>query len=184
MGKVVLIVGGSRSGKSDYAQRCAESVRGERYFLATCPKDTSGDQEMARRIVSHLEKRDGKGWTTIEEEIDLISAMQLLPADATVLIDCLTLWLNNLLFADTSAALDEMEVARQSRNLARCCQKRGGATFLVSSEVGSGIVPENALVRLYRDMVGRCNQEVAAVADEVILVSCGIPVTLKSGQNI
>lgn len=181
MGKVVLVTGGSRSGKSDYAQRYAEAEAGARYFLATCPRDTGADLDMARRIALHQQNRDGKDWVTIEEELDLAGALQALPPTATVLIDCLSLWLNNLLFIDEGQVLDELAAARLSRQLAGCCRQRPGTTVLVSSEVGSGIVPENRLARRYRDLVGRCNQEVAAAADEVILVSCGLPLIMKSG---
>lgn len=178
--KLILIVGGSRSGKSDFAQGLAESIHAKRYFIATCPAETGSDVEMAARIVNHQKKRSAQ-WLTIEEQVNLSGAIENLPLDATLLIDCLTLWISNIIFHQQrhGRSIDEDYITHASDNLLKVCNKRKGVCIFVSGEVGCGIVPENPLARLFRDLTGRCNQVTAAGVDEVFQVSCGIPVKIK-----
>jgi len=174
--KIILITGGARSGKSSYAQKLAEERKAKRLFVATCPLT---DAEMVQRIERHRDDRQDRGWETIEETVDLESVLNGNQEYNVVLIDCLTLWINNLLFADAGNSLDEEDVAARARRVLEECAVRNGVVIMVTNEVGLGIVPENILARRYRDLVGRCNQEIGALADKVILVTCGIPITVK-----
>jgi len=179
MSEIVLITGGSRSGKSDFAQQYAEQRSGEKIYLATCPP--AADDELAERISRHREQRQGKNWQTIEEQTELSTALAQASSSAVMLIDCLTLWVSNLLLAggDGWAMITEDRIAELSSRMLAVCRRRSAQTIMVSGEVGCGVVPENDLARRYRDLVGRCNQIVAAEADEVYLVSCGIPFRIK-----
>lgn len=178
MAKLILITGGARSGKSDYAQTRAEALPGEHFFLATCPVV---DQEMDDRIQRHQQDRQNGMWQTIEEEINIPSILNGLPSGSVCLADCLTLWVNNLMYQAEIAKTEFHENAIQSHvelllNSATAYQ---GTLICVSNEVGMGVVPDNPIARKYRDCVGRCNRLIAAAADEVILVSCGLPLFLK-----
>lgn len=181
MARIVLTTGGSRSGKSSHAQRTAESLGTRRVFLATSPVT---DEEMRVRIQRHQEERRGRGWETIEEQLDLAGVIRQCRSSDVVLVDCLTLWVNNVMFeADKRGeTLDEEQIERRAAELLDACRNHEGTVIFVTNEVGMGIVPENALSRRYRDLVGRCNQVVAAGADEVTLLTCGIPTTLKQGN--
>ncbi len=176
MGKIILITGGARSGKSDFAEQNAVLTIGKWVYLATCPP--AQDKEMAQRITDHQDMRRDRGWQSIEEELELATVLNTLPSPTNVLIDCLTLWISNLLLT-TNGALNEVEIGLRCQELLQACRLREGTHIMVSGEVGYGIVPENKLARCYRDLVGRCNQIIAAEADEVFLVSCGIPVQIK-----
>jgi adenosylcobinamide kinase/adenosylcobinamide-phosphate guanylyltransferase len=179
MAKIVLVVGGSRSGKSDYAQELAEAGTCERYYLATCPPPQGDDPEMAARVAAHQRRRQDRGWQMREEAVDLASLVQILPGGATLLIDCLSLWLSNLLYADADGRLDEVRVAVLAAELLAAGRAREGQLIMVANEVGCGLVPELALARRFRDLAGRCNQVMAAGADQVVQVVCGIPVIIK-----
>lgn len=180
MAETILIIGGSRSGKSDYAQSLAEQGSAERYYLATCPRPSEGsDPEMTTRILAHQKLREGCRWQTIEEPLHLAGLLKTLPTQATILIDCLTLWISNLLLADESATLDEARITILAEELLAACRSRQGQVVIVSSEVGCGTVPEHALTRRYRDLAGRCNQVMAAGADRLTQVVCGIPIKIK-----
>ena len=165
----VLVLGGARSGKSAFAQKLAEETALERLYLAT---GSAGDDEMAARIARHQARR-GAGWSTREEALGLAAALE---AEArtgrVVLVDCLTLWLSNCLFAD-------MDLARESARLCAALGALKGPVVLVSNEVGSGIVPDTKLGREFRDFQGRLNQDVARVCDSVVLVAAGLPTLLK-----
>lgn len=167
--KSLLVLGGARSGKSRFAQAWAEALPGDLVYIATAqPLDT----EMAQRIARHQHDR-GPRWRTVDAPLDLPDAILTQSgADRVVLVDCLTLWASNLLFADRDAlaALDALEQA--------VCRAAGRVIF-VSNEVGLGIVPDNALARRFRDMAGDINQGVARFADRVIFVAAGLPLTLK-----
>ena len=166
---VTLVLGGARSGKSGHAEALAEAAAAERLYLAT---GTAGDAEMAERIARHRARR-GEGWTTCEEPLDLADALAAQSrADRPVLVDCLTLWLANLLFA-------ERDPVRETRRLIDALPGLAGPVVFVSNEVGLGIVPDNALARLFRDEAGRLNQAVAAAADRVVFVAAGLPLVLK-----
>ena len=176
MAEIILITGGARSGKSRQAQQLGESLPGKKLFVATCPIT---DAEMRQRIEQHRQDRQGAGWQTVEETVNLEQALADNSACEVVLIDCLTLWINNLLFTDAGNMLDAEAVSVKVCKLLAVCAKRSGVVIMVTNEVGLGIVPENALARRYRDLVGRCNQEIAAAADRVIMSVCGIPVDIK-----
>ena len=175
---ITLITGGSRSGKSAFAQRQAEKIDGPRLFIATCPRI---DPEMDERIRRHQQDREGPGWRTAEVPLRLAEELERTPAGTTVLIDCLTLWINNLMYEaeQEEREITEDRISALAEELGRAACNHQGRVFLVTNEVGQGIVPDNPLIRRYRDLVGRCNQVIAACADQVFLVSCGIPLRIK-----
>jgi adenosylcobinamide kinase/adenosylcobinamide-phosphate guanylyltransferase len=165
--RLTLVLGGARSGKSRYAERLITALPPPWVYVATAE---AVDAEMTERIAVHRARRGGD-WRTIEAPHDLAGALAA-PAGAPVLVDCLTLWLSNrmLALADVDA-----ETARLEDALGR----RASPMVLVSNEVGSGIVPDNALARRFRDLQGRLNQCVAARADRVVLMVAGLPLTVK-----
>lgn len=178
MAEIILITGGARSGKSRHAQALAEARPGQRLFIATSPVI---DDEMRQRIDRHQADRQGQGWHTVEEELRPMDALAGHPEAEVVLLDCLTLWISNLLFAaETPEYFTEAMIAELAGELAGAARKRQGVVIIVTNEVGLSIVPENPLARRYRDLVGRCNQTIAAAADRVDLVTCGLPLTIKS----
>lgn len=173
----MLVIGGCRSGKSRFAQATAESLAvGQRIFVATC---IARDEEMQARVAAHRLQRNPARWQTVEEPLALAAVIRSRAApNRVILVDCLTLWVTNLLMisenTDLQAAVDE---------LIRALQDVRGPVILVSNEVGTGIVPENALARKFRDAAGMANQAVAAVADRVIWMVAGIPVTVKPAAD-
>ena len=173
-----MITGGSRSGKSLFAQNMAEGMCGPRLFIATCPRT---DPEMEERINRHIDERQGRGWLSVEEPLEPGNVLKSCAPETIVLLDCLTLWVSNLMHdaEKSKKKLCEDDISRRAEELARQVKKHLGPVIMVSGEVGLGIVPENALARRYRDLVGQCNQVVARFADKVYLVSCGIPVRIK-----
>jgi adenosylcobinamide kinase/adenosylcobinamide-phosphate guanylyltransferase len=178
MARIILVVGGCRSGKSAYALRLAESLPPPRLFVATCPVT---DEEMARRVEAHRQARSGRGWETVEEPLDLSGTVDRHRQHNVLLVDCVTLWVNNLMYAagQQSQDLGEPEIVRACEVLLLAARARRGTLILVTNEVGMGVVPETAAGRLFRDLAGRANQEIAQQADTVTLVSCGIPRHLK-----
>jgi adenosylcobinamide kinase/adenosylcobinamide-phosphate guanylyltransferase len=169
--RIVLITGGARSGKSRYAEERARESGTRRLFLATAE---AKDEEMARRIAEHRERR-GKEWITVEEPIELKS--QLLRYRGQVdcaLVDCLTLWLSNLLLRQ-----DEEAAVKRIDELVDALKLLDFHIFFVTNEVGSAVVPDNALARKFRDLVGLANQRLAEAADEVILMVAGLPMIVK-----
>ena len=178
MAKIILVTGGSRSGKSSYAQRLAEGMDGPRAFLATCPVI---DDEMAERILKHRKARSEADWDTIEEAVDLAGALRNACKYNVVLVDCLTLWINNLMYESECKAekITEDDIARACREVLDACSGLSGTVIFVTNEVGMGIVPGDHLSRCYRDFVGICSQTIAAAADGVTLLACGIPMFLK-----
>lgn len=181
MAEIILITGGSRSGKSAFAERTAEARPGPRAYIATCP---AIDPEMEERIRKHREARRGKGWETIEEAVDLAGVIRRAGACRVLLVDCLTLWINNLLYEaeKRGGIFTEEAVVGRCRELTDSCRVFGGTVIFVANELGMGIVPDNETARRFRDIAGRCNQEIAAAADTVTLVVSGIPLTLKSKE--
>lgn len=181
MAKLILVTGGARSGKSSFAEKLTDPFAGERVYIATSPVL---DKEMASRIQRHQLQREGKGWmATIEEETDLGAALkkaQDLGAKA-VLIDCLTLWINNLLFRDET--LSEFKMGEITKAFLEQTASFPGTVVMVLNEVGMGLVPESALGRIFRDCSGRCGQIIAAEADEVYLCVCSIPMQVKGKES-
>jgi len=178
MARTILIIGGCRSGKSAYAQKLAEATSGRRAYLATCPII---DEEMRRRIEVHQWRRAVANWETLEEPLYLADTIKSAGAFDMLLVDCLTLWVNNLMYETEriDRTVTEQDVADRCQEVLAASANHPGTIIFVTNEVGMGIVPANAAARTYRDLVGRCNQVIAAGADEVILVSCGIPLPLK-----
>ena len=180
MAKLTLVTGGSRSGKSSHALELAEAFGPRRLFVATCP---NVDGEMAERVGRHKEERQGRGWTTVECQTELGSLFPEYVRDFdVVLLDCVTLWVNNILYnRDLSGAVvDDRIIAQLCREWLDKTERYPGKVICVTNEVGLGIVPDNPLARKYRDLVGTCNQIIGRKASEVILVSCGIPLYLKT----
>jgi adenosylcobinamide kinase/adenosylcobinamide-phosphate guanylyltransferase len=163
----VLLLGGARSGKSRIAQTRAEALPGELVYIAT---GEALDAEMAERIARHRAER-GARWRTVEAPLDLPEAIRR-EGVGVLLVDCLTLWLSNLI-------LGEHDIAAATDRLLAALDTARSTVLLVSNEVGMGIVPENALARRFRDEAGRLNQRVAAAADEVLLVAAGLPLRMK-----
>jgi adenosylcobinamide kinase/adenosylcobinamide-phosphate guanylyltransferase len=173
-----LITGGCRSGKSRQALLLAESRGGKRVYIATAPVL---DAEMEERIARHREERLGRGWETIEEATDLARALRRCAGFDAVVCDCLTLWVNNLMYEASAEgrAMTEADLTRlcaEVRDVLGCLD---ALVVLVTNEVGLGVVPADAATRRFRDLAGRCNQEMAAATDEVILMVSGVPVPLK-----
>jgi adenosylcobinamide kinase/adenosylcobinamide-phosphate guanylyltransferase len=166
---VTLVLGGARSGKSRYAEALLERGPGPCVYLATAEP---GDPEMAERIRRHRARRGGR-WSTLEAPLDLVGALQAAARpDRGVLVDCLTLWLANLLAA-------RRDPERESGALLTSLAGLSGPVVFVSNEVGMGIVPENALARRFRDHAGKLHQGLAEAADDVALVVAGLPLHLK-----
>lgn len=172
-GPVILVLGGCRSGKSRHALSLAEqTAETPRVFLATC---VAQDDEMRDRVARHRAER-GSGWTTVEEPVHIARAIDTQGKTASViLLDCLTLWMGNLFMESTNMDLLLAHIGKLTEALDRCLCP----VIVVSNEVGMGIVPDNALARQYRDVVGWTNQAVAAQADQVILTVAGIPMRIK-----
>ena len=168
-GLVTLVLGGARSGKSRYAEWLIASYPQPWVYIATAE---AKDNEMAERIAAHKARR-AAGWQTIEAPHELPEALASAPVDAAVLVDCLTLWLSNLM-------LGSFKVEAMIERLEQALVARTGPTVLVSNEVGLGIVPDNALARRFRDAQGALNQRIAAKAARVIMMVAGIPVAVKS----
>jgi adenosylcobinamide kinase/adenosylcobinamide-phosphate guanylyltransferase len=182
MAKIMLITGGCRSGKSAYAQQTAESLPPTRLYVATAPVT---DDEMRHRIEQHRQARHNRGWETVEEQLDLTGVFRRCVEHNVLLVDCITLWINNLMYhADLDKRpFGENDVAAQCSQMLDAAEACRGTVIFVTNEVGMGVVPENAQARRYRDLVGRANQMIAARADVVTLVCCGIPIDLKEKKQ-
>ncbi|CCD85305.1 adenosylcobinamide kinase/adenosylcobinamide-phosphate guanylyltransferase [Bradyrhizobium sp. ORS 285] len=167
--RLTLVLGGARSGKSRHAEALVTVTAPPWIYVATAQ---AFDDEMAERIAHHKARR-AEGWQTLETTQDLAGLIrERAEQPAPMLIDCLTLWLSNVMLADRdvpAACAELIDALRTAR----------GPIVAVSNEVGLGIVPDNALARAFRDAQGRLNQDVAALADRVILMAAGLPLTLK-----
>lgn len=169
----VLVLGGQRSGKSRYAEELVIASGRAPVYLATA---TAGDGEMRSRIAAHRARR-GEGWRTVEEPLDLSGALLRETGDGFhVLVDCLTLWVANLMQAGR-------EVEEETTALLEALAHITGPVVLVSGEVGLGIIPADPLSRRFADALGVVNQRVAATVDRVVFVAAGLPLILKSGQT-
>jgi adenosylcobinamide kinase/adenosylcobinamide-phosphate guanylyltransferase len=167
--RLALFLGGARSGKSMLAERFIRSAAGPFHYIATAePRDA----EMADRIARHRADR-GRGWLTEEVPLDLAGAVAALPAGASALVDCATLWLSNHLLAGSDLGLESDHL------VAALHRSRAARIAIVSNEVGWGIVPDNALSRAFRDAQGRLNQRLAAECGLVVGVMAGLPFALK-----
>jgi adenosylcobinamide kinase / adenosylcobinamide-phosphate guanylyltransferase len=168
-GKIILVLGGARSGKSAYAEGLIDASKLAKIYVAT---SQAFDREMSDRIETHQVRR-GPEWENVEEPLDLTGVLRNSAAsDSAVLVDCLTLWLTNLL-------LEHKDSATLGDELVTVLPDLPGLVIFVSSEVGQGIVPDNYLARSFRDQAGLLHQKIAAVADEVYFVAAGLPLKLK-----
>ncbi len=171
---LILVTGGSRSGKSGFALELGERGPRPHVFLATAQ---ALDEEMAARIKRHRLSRP-PGWELVEEPIGVPEAVSLaLSRGGTVLVDCITLWASNLILADPDFSEDKAAV--RAEDLAGRALAAAGLTIIVTNEVGSGVVPDNRLGRVFRDCAGRMNQVLARAANEVDLLVSGIPMRIK-----
>ena len=179
MATLILVTGGTRSGKSAFAQQIAEAKAAPHCFIATC---RITDDEMAQRVKKHQRERSEAIWTTVEEPIDLTGALSHHDGYSVYLIDCLTLWISNMMehYHADQRKYGETDIRRDIDTMLETILGRQATYIFVTNEVGMGIVPENPLARQYRDLVGFCNRLLAAKAQEVILVSCGLPLYLKN----
>ncbi|MBI5556133.1 MAG: bifunctional adenosylcobinamide kinase/adenosylcobinamide-phosphate guanylyltransferase [Deltaproteobacteria bacterium] len=169
----MLVVGGCRSGKSRFSQQWAAERFTRRTFVATTV--AGDDEEMQHRVEMHRRSR-GADWQTIEEPCDLTGVLREQWRETDVfLIDCLTLWLTNLLLKDWSDA----EIETGMTDLAAAVKECPVSVVLVANEVGLGIVPESALARRFRDLAGWCNQRIGAHCDQVVFMAAGLPLYLK-----
>jgi len=166
--RLTLVLGGARSGKSRHAEALVMRSAAPWLYVATAQPL---DNEMSARIAKHRARR-GADWHVVEAPRDLAAVVQGAPAGSAILVDCLTLWLSNLMLADADVgeAIDRLDAALAGAP---------GPVVLVSNEVGLGIVPDNALARRFRDAQGSLNQRVAARADRVVLMVAGLPLVVK-----
>jgi adenosylcobinamide kinase/adenosylcobinamide-phosphate guanylyltransferase len=167
---VTLILGGARSGKSRYAESLVEAAAAAGTYCATAE---AGDAEMAARIAAHQARR-GRFWRTVEAPLALPPALAAAAPACPLLVDCLTLWLSNLLCAGRP-------LERETAALFAALRAAAGPVVLVANEVGLGLVPETPLGRRFRDAAGLLNQQLAALAERVVFVAAGLPLPLKGG---
>jgi adenosylcobinamide kinase/adenosylcobinamide-phosphate guanylyltransferase len=169
-GGVTLVLGGARSGKSGYAESLITSGTRPWVYVATAE---ARDGEMTARIAAHKARRD-EGWQTIEAPHELPEALDAAPAEAAVLVDCLTVWLSNVMLA-------EFDTEKMTERLEEALARRKGRTVLVSNEVGLSIVPDNELARRFRDSQGLLNQRLVTRATSVVFMVAGLPIYLRGG---
>jgi adenosylcobinamide kinase / adenosylcobinamide-phosphate guanylyltransferase len=168
-GRVILVLGGARSGKSAFAEKVIAEASLAKVYLAT---SQIFDSEMETRVDLHRARR-GADWQLVEEPVELGGALaQHANEDRAILVDCLTLWVTNLMMADA-------DIAKLGDDLAEQLQTLSGTIVFVSNEVGQGIVPDNKMAREFRDYAGLLHQKIAAIADEVYFVTAGLPQKLK-----
>ncbi len=168
---VTLVLGGARSGKTAFAEGLVLDTGGPATYLATAE---ARDGEMADRIARHRHDR-GDRWSTVEEPLDLVDALlPVVSREGAVLVDCLTLWVSNLMAADR-------DVDTECRRLADAAAALDGRVVMVSNEVGLGIVPDNQMARAFRDHAGRLHQMIAAAATDVYFLAAGLPLAMKQG---
>lgn len=178
MGRLILVTGGARSGKSDFAQNLALELGGDDVvFVATAEP---GDEEMRRRIAAHRQSRP-TAWRTVEAPRRIGEAIENGEAARVIVVDCLTLLVSNVLLADDHHA--EFAVQEEVRGLMDATRAITATVIVVTNEVGLGIVPADRLTRHYRDLLGRANAMLAQRAEQVYLLISGLPIELKSLQR-
>ncbi|MBI1912863.1 MAG: bifunctional adenosylcobinamide kinase/adenosylcobinamide-phosphate guanylyltransferase [Deltaproteobacteria bacterium] len=170
MGKTFFIIGGARSGKSAFALTLADGMEGTKTYIATAQ---AYDAEMEERIRNHKDERSEQ-WHTFEEPLEVAATIKK-AGSGVALVDCVTLWLTNLMGAD----LKDSEIISKAADLSSACRQSAANIVIVSNEVGQGIVPDNPLARRFRDLSGKVNQLLAESADEVYFVAAGIPLKMK-----
>lgn len=175
--KLTFIIGGAKSGKSSFALREASRIEGSKAYIATAE---ALDEEMKERIENHRIER-GSEWETFEEPLSISEVLLKIKAhNSAVLLDCLTIWLSNILLKAEIAGPGHESPEESIRKFTDTLkQLQDLKLFIVSNEVGAGIVPENKLARRFRDLAGTLNQNVAEIADDVYMVTAGIPVKIK-----
>jgi len=181
--KIILLLGGARSGKSQFAQELAHKAAGEVLFVATA---TAEDEDMRLRILKHRSERPAS-WRTLEVPFNIgLAIKQGMGETELVVIDCITLLINNIFCKFDLSQFETIEesvlgdqVAEEIQELVKCIETTPGSYIIVSNEVGLGLVPDNRMGRLYRDFLGRANQTLARCADEVYLMVAGIPLRVK-----
>jgi adenosylcobinamide kinase / adenosylcobinamide-phosphate guanylyltransferase len=177
MAEIYFVSGGCRSGKSSYSEDLALSFDGPRIYVATSPRI---DGDMNKRIERHQQDRAGKGWDTIEEELNLAEVIKA-NSGATILVDCLTLWINNLMWQaeQSGQEISEDQMIETADELIRACESISGRVIFVSNETGLGIMPINRQARIFADLSGRCNQIIAKAAKQATFMVSGLPLNLK-----
>ena len=169
----ILVTGGARSGKSSFAEKRTKQLGSSLMYIAT---SEIIDSEMETRIAEHQARR-GSEWKTLHAPLKLTEALSEIDGKGPCLVDCLTIWLNNLIFHNEDTII-------ATKELIKVLKQRSDPVVLVTNEVGSGIVPENALARRFRDEAGRMNQIISEVADEVYLSVSGIPLQIKPNPKL
>ncbi len=186
--RIMFITGGVRSGKSSFALKEAGRIEGRKAYIATAE---ALDEEMKERIERHKKER-GDGWDTYEEPLNIASLIKEIQHKYSIIVlDCLTLWLSNLIHKSKQpeneineliSILVSLNHSSSSNRLNSLYSLNGLNIFIVSNEVGMGIVPDNKMAREFRDLAGLLNQKVAEIADEVYLVTAGIPIKIKDSK--
>jgi len=172
---LTFLTGGARSGKSALALRLASRTAAPVIFIATAPTDVG----MEERIARHRAERPQQ-WSTVEEPVELPTAIENRAPDETVVVDCITLWVSNLM----AAGYDDGSIEARAEELARVCATRVGATFVVTNEVGSGVHPPSDLGIRFQDLLGRANRIVAARAQQAYLCVAGRALTLQAVEEV
>jgi len=171
MGKIIFITGGARSGKSRQATELAQNLGNNIVFIATC---VPLDDEMKERVKRHKRSRP-KNWNTIEESTDLASALKSLDSFDVVIIDCITLFLTNLMMAE----LSDEDILSKIQKTVDTAKEANFPVIIVSNEIGLGLVPANEMGRRFRDLSGFANQTIAKNAEEVYFMVSGLPLKVK-----
>jgi adenosylcobinamide kinase/adenosylcobinamide-phosphate guanylyltransferase len=167
-GQSTFVLGGARSGKSHYGEKLVEAGAGDKVYIAT---GQGRDDEMKARIAAHQARR-GLSWTTIEAPLDVCKALAKVPENSAVLLDCVTLWVSNMMAEDRN-------IVGEVDRFCLAVKQFSGDIVIVSNEVGLGIVPDNALARRFRDEAGRANQMIADCCDRVVFVAAGQALVMK-----
>jgi len=179
---LTLILGGARSGKSRYAQSLCDRSAQVVYIATARADEVDSDHEMRERVARHREDRPAN-WRTVEEPLDLPRAVREAPVEATLLIDCVTLWVSNLMSEhrkQTTAAQEKLILSQVDDLILASGRSEGaGEIIVVSNEVGGGLTPEHPVGRAFRDLQGFANQRLAQAADKVVFIVAGLPLPLK-----